>query len=187
MTDWLALLDERPIVVTIAGSNGAGKTTFFEAHLADTGLRFVNADALALELGVDAYEAATLADALRRALVKRGESFVFETVFSDPVGDKVQFLQELVGRGYHVALIFIRLDGVETSKQRVSMRVLQGGHDVPNEKLENRFDRTLENLERAIAALPLVIVFNNSDLGEPYRLERVYQDGKRVGSRSVPS
>src|SRR5262249_15296926 len=32
-------------------------------------------------------EAARLADALRRALVVPRDSFVFETVFSDPVGD----------------------------------------------------------------------------------------------------
>ena len=51
---------------------------FFHAHLASAGLRFVNADVLAAELAVGPYEAARLADALRRALVERGESFVFE-------------------------------------------------------------------------------------------------------------
>jgi hypothetical protein len=35
-------------------------------------------------------------------LIGRGESFVFETVFSDPVGDKVAFLEEAAGRGYVV-------------------------------------------------------------------------------------
>ena len=92
-----AEFDRRPIVVAIAGPNGAGKTTFFHAHLASAGLRFVNADVLAAELAVGPYEAARLADALRRALVERGESFVFETVFSDPVGDKVAFLEEAAG------------------------------------------------------------------------------------------
>jgi predicted ABC-type ATPase len=176
--DWRAQLDSRPIIVALAGSNGAGKSTFFEAHLADTGLRFVNADELALELGVGAYEAADLADALRRTLVRRCESFVFETVFSDPVGDKVGFLQDAKRQGYQVVVVFIRLDKAETSKQRVAMRVMKGGHDVPDEKLEQRFERTLANLDRAIELLPLVVVFDNSDLRRPYRLEAIYQEGK---------
>src|SRR4051812_12923516 len=99
-----AELDRRPIVVAIAGPNGAGKTTFFHAHLAPAGLRFVNADVLAAELAVGPYEAARLANALREALVERGESFVFETVLSDPAVDKVAFLADAARRGYVVVL-----------------------------------------------------------------------------------
>jgi len=42
MTDF-ALFDERPIIVCIAGPNGAGRTTFFHAHLSDASLPFINA------------------------------------------------------------------------------------------------------------------------------------------------
>jgi predicted ABC-type ATPase len=76
-----AEFDRRPILVAIAGPNGAGKTTFFHTHLAWAGLRFVNADLVAAELATEPYEAARLADALRRELVAHGESFAFETVF----------------------------------------------------------------------------------------------------------
>jgi predicted ABC-type ATPase len=48
-------LDKRPIIVALAGPNGAGKTSFYEAHLKASGLRFINADILAGELGIDAY------------------------------------------------------------------------------------------------------------------------------------
>jgi predicted ABC-type ATPase len=64
-------LDRRPVIVAIAGSNGAGKTTFFHSHLREAGLRFVNADDIARELDVSAYEAAEIADALRHELVKQ--------------------------------------------------------------------------------------------------------------------
>lgn len=178
--DWRSFLDARPIVVALAGSNGAGKSTFFHTHLADAGLRFINADDLAAEMGLGAYEAADLAASIRRSLIEQGESFVFETVLSDPVGAKVAELVEAHRRGSNVVLIFIRIDSFETSKQRVSMRVAQGGHDVPDEKLETRFDRTLANLNLAIRSLPLVILFDNSDLSRPYRLEAIYQTGNRV-------
>ena len=176
--DW-TWLDERPLIVALAGSNGAGKTTFFHSHLADSGLRFVNADDIAKQLELGAYEAATIADGIRRAMVAKQESFIFETVFSDPVGDKIAFLQEAVGAGYHVALIFVQIADAQTSRQRVSMRVAQGGHDVPDEKLEARFERTKKNLQQAIERLPRVIVFDNSDLAKPYQLEAIYTGGVR--------
>jgi predicted ABC-type ATPase len=52
---------------------------------------------------------------------------------------------------------------------------------VPDEKLESRFHRTLANLEWAIKTLPLVVVFDNTDLARPFRLEAVYQGGERIG------
>ena len=78
-------------------------------------------------------------------------------------------------------MVFIRIDSPDTSKQRVAMRVMQGGHDVPDEKLEARFKRTLANLERAIKELPVVVVFDNTNLARPFQLEAVYKNGSRIG------
>jgi predicted ABC-type ATPase len=172
--------DARPIVVAVAGPNGAGKSTFFEAHLAPAGLRFLNVDDLARELGLDAATAAELANRLRVELLEQGESFVFETVFSDPVGDKVEFLASATARGYAVVLVFVGIDDAATSEQRVAMRVAQGGHDVPAEKLSARFPRTLRNLGRAIRKLPHVLVFDNGDLGNPFRKVAEFERGKAV-------
>ena len=147
-------LDRRPIIVAVAGPNGAGKTTFYHAHIAPAALRYVSADLLARELEMDAYAAAKAADAIRRALLGQKESFAFETVFSDPAGDKLNFLKEAVAAGYAVVLCFIGLEDAALSEERVAMRVSQGGHDVPTEKLKSRFPRTLRNLKAAIGGLP---------------------------------
>jgi predicted ABC-type ATPase len=144
-------------------------------------LRFVNADDLSRELGVGAYEAAAVANELRRTLVKQRESFVFETVLSDPVGDKVGFLRDVARDGYTVVMCFMGLDCAETSAQRVAMRVLQGGHDVPAGKLAARFGRTLGNLRQAIRELPSVHVFDNSDLRHPFHKVAEFEHGKAVG------
>lgn len=173
-------LDQRPLIVTLAGPNGAGKTTFYQAHLQPCGLRFVNADVLARELELGPYAAARAADALRRELLRQRESFVFETVFSDPAGDKLAFLCDAARRGYSVVVCFIGLSSPAVSEQRVAMRVSQGGHDVPTEKLRARFPRTLANLRAAIHELPHVWVFDNSDLRSPFRLVAVFEGGRLV-------
>ena len=175
-------MDKRPVIVAVAGPNGAGKSTFYEAHLKPAGLRFLNADVMAGELGIDAYHAAEVIAKLRQELVNQGESFVFATGFSDPVGDELAFLKDAAQRGYCVELCFIRIASADRSGERVAMRVSQGGHDVPMDKLTARFPRTMANLKQAIKDLPCVAIFDNDDLGTPYRLAAIYQNGARTFS-----
>ena len=173
-------VEKRPVIVALAGSNGAGKTTFFHAHLQAGGLRLINADVLARELEVDAYQAARMAGALRQRLVDQRESFVFETVFSDPVADKLAFLEAAIKAGYDVVLCFIGIASAETSDQRVAMRISQGGHDVPRDKLVTRYPRTLANLKAAIQVVPRVFIFDNEDLSHPFRRVAVFENGKPI-------
>ena len=147
-------LDARPVVVALAGPNGAGKTTFFGAHLQPAGLRFVNADEIGRELSLGVYEAAEAAGRIRTALLEQRESFVFETVFSDPVGDTLAFLKRAEKAGYTVVLCFVGIDG--------------------------RFPRTMKNLRGAIRELPHVLVFDNGDLARPFRRVAVFERGKLV-------
>jgi predicted ABC-type ATPase len=137
----------------------------------------VNADRLAYELGIDAYLAAQMANNMREDLVRQQESFAFETVLSDPVGDKVGFLKRSSENGYNVVLCYIGLASADLSAERVAMRVTQGGHDVPDEKIASRLPRTLANLKAAIAHLPRVLVYDNSDLAQPYRQVGVFENG----------
>ena len=157
-------LDQRPVIVALAGPNGAGKTTFYHAHLQPAGLRFVNADVLAQELSIEPYAAARVADAVRQELVKQRESFVFETVFSDPVGEKVAFLKSAAQTGYNTILCFVGIAGPAVSEERVAMRVSQGGHDVPAEKLIPRFPRILANLKTALRELPNAVSYTHLTL-----------------------
>jgi predicted ABC-type ATPase len=170
------LLDRRPILIAIAGPNGAGKSSYFNIHLAEAGLDFVNADILAESSSLYAYAAASLADDIRRKLVQRRESFVFETVLSDPVGDKLEFLKSAEEAGYTVLLIFMGISDPGLSSDRVAMRVSQGGHDVPEEKLKERYPRIMGNLKRALLEISNVWVYDHSDLEVGYRLVVARQD-----------
>jgi predicted ABC-type ATPase len=172
------LLLRRPLLICVAGPNGAGKSTFFESHLAASGLRFVNADEIARELSIDSYIAAEIAEQVRAQLVGRRESFIFETVFSDPVGEKLAFLKEAEGLGYTLVLMFIGIEDADLSQVRVSIRAAKGGHDVPSDKLQARYARTMENLRRALVSLGNVFVYDNSDLIQSHRLVAQVKQGK---------
>ena len=60
------------------------------------------------------------------------------------------------------------------------MRVSQGGHDVPSDKLAARFPRTHANLQAATASLPAVLIFDNDNLVAPFRKVGAFRDGKPV-------
>ena len=126
----MKVLERRPILLGLAGPNGAGKSTFYDAHLRSYGLRYVNADALARELDQDPYKAAESANRIRKDLLAQGESFAFETVFVDPVGEKLEFMKEAVAdipaENFAVpdGIIFVRVDK-ETGEPVATMRGTQ--------------------------------------------------------------
>jgi predicted ABC-type ATPase len=159
-----------PRLLFLAGPNGAGKSTFFEAFLKGSGLPFVNADQIAAALGISDTEAAAAADATRKQLLAESLSFITETVFSDPIGAKLQFLRDAIAAGYRVTLHFIGISSAQLSGARVSQRVRAGGHDVPLERLERRFRQSLDNLHQALAFVPEIHVYDNSSSEAPYRL-----------------
>jgi predicted ABC-type ATPase len=194
LTVFRAALSTQPVLICLAGPNGAGKTTFFEEYLGGLGLPFVNADRVARVLRDDEPTASSEdidrrafaeAERLRAALVEARLSFCAETVFSDPVGAKLTFLHEARARGFATFLVFIGLDSPGLSVARVSQRVQQGGHDVPDGKLHARFPRTLANLRRAISLVDEVFLFDNSSYDRPYRIVAVYREG-RLASRHAP-
>lgn len=180
-----AVLENHPRVVAIAGPNGAGKSTFYEAFLKHAGLPLVNADVLARDLNLDPYGAAKAAEVIRNNYLAEKESFAFETVFSDPVGDKLQQLLDARDAGYTVVLCFIGVSGAARSEERVGMRVLQGGHDVPSTKLVERFPRTMLNLARARSTIPHLFIYDNDDLSDPFRLVEIREMGTPVWQSST--
>lgn len=155
----------------LVGGNGAGKSTFYELALKPLGMPFINADIIAKEVYPDApqansYNAAELAKAMRFEQLHSGNSFCFETVFSHP--SKIDFIAKAKALGYQVILVFIHVDTSCLNKARVSQRVIDGGHSVPEEKIEGRIPRVLANVQAAIPLCDDVRVLDNSRLDTPF-------------------
>lgn len=176
---------EEPALVVLAGPNGAGKTTFVATFLNSLDFPSVNADVIAKQLwpsqpdGV-AYEAAKIADGMRRSLLATGASFIMETVFSDREGSKLQFLRDAQKAGYTVCLVFIGLVSSQLALARVLERTEDGGHDVPDEKVIGRFPRTLENLREALEFVDFAFIFDNSSADTPYRFVAEMESGRVI-------
>lgn len=188
-----------PLLIMLAGSNGAGKSTFHDAYLQSLELPFINADRIAEELRsgfrllppqlsdfpVD-QAAQRIADEERQASIVLRRSFVTETVLSDPVGAKVAMMKDARGRGYEVWLFFIGISSPELGRARVHERVSsRRGHNVPADKIQARYARTLANLPGAMEAASVAILLDNDLADAPYRFVALFERGRLVRSSEL--
>ncbi len=107
------------------------------------------------------YEASILTDFLRNELIQAGKKITFETVMSHP--SKIETLKKAQELGYKNYLYFICTENVEINKARVAERVRSGGHNVPSQKTEERYFRSLELLPEAIKYSYRTFIFDNSE------------------------
>ncbi len=118
------------------------------------------------------YHAAVAADFLRTELLAMRKSFTFETVMSHP--SKVDFMREAQSVGYRTYLYYVATGDPEINVARIKARVLNGGHDVPEEKARSRYARSLELLPSAIKNSDRAYIFDNSGLpGETHWIAEI--------------
>jgi len=112
------------------------------------------------KVAVNSYFASVAADFLRQKLLARKISFTFETVMSHP--SKVELLAQAQAAGYRTYLYFVATDDPAINISRVRNRVGLKGHNVPEDRIERRYHRSLELLMEAIRHTNRAYVFDNS-------------------------
>ena len=138
-----------PRVIVFAGPNGAGKTSHATAILAALDIpTFVNADLIAR--GLVGYNTQAAAFAAGKIMLRQlGElatvraDFAFETTLSSR--SFARFLRGLKANGYRVSIYYFSLASADLAVARVQRRVLMGGHDIPEEDIRRRFERSRQN------------------------------------------
>jgi predicted ABC-type ATPase len=109
-------------------------------------------------------QAQVIADRRREACIEAKRSFSFETVMSHP--SKVDILVRAKAAGFFVQLFFVGTDDPQTNIERVALRVAQGGHDVPRDRIVPRWKRTMALLGDAIRTADRSFLFDNSAAGD---------------------
>lgn len=172
----------RPSLVLLAGPNGAGKSTLYETRVAPSFVGpFVNADLIQRDELKDAsmeasYRAAEIAAERRTRLLEDRKSFATETVFSHH--SKLEIITEAQARGYIVIVMHVGVDDPDLSVARVRARTAEGGHDVPEQKIRDRYQRGQPLIREAVLRADRGMVFDNSRLNEPPRLMLLFFAGR---------
>ena len=168
-----------PTLHVVAGPNGAGKSTLTRQKLFGDA-RIVDPDAIARRIAPDDPEGAALpagrqASRERRAAIAAGESLVVETTLSG--ASELRLMDEARAAGHRVELHYVSVGSVAENLRRVACRVAQGGHDVPDEDVRRRFERSRANLPGAIARSDEARLYDNSNLDDSHRLVAVARPG----------
>jgi predicted ABC-type ATPase len=135
-----------PTLCILGGCNGAGKTTLARELLPRLGLmRFLNADEIArglspLDPSLTAFKAGRLLIEEARGLIAAKASFAIESTLSGKT--YVAMIREAKAQGYRFLLHYIRIGSGDQAVGRVALRVRLGGHDVPEDDVRRRFERS---------------------------------------------
>lgn len=146
---------ERPVLLIVAGPNGSGKST---AYL-DVGLQpagrpvwIINPDLLAarirnvekLSLNSANIEAVRRIEAWLHTSVSAHQTVGVETVLSTGKYRKLVLAAKKLQ--FEIQFYYVILDSPDRNVQRVRLRVKAGGHAVPEDKIRERYVRSLEQM-----------------------------------------
>jgi predicted ABC-type ATPase len=95
-----------------------------------------------------------------KSTLKSRRSFTFETVMSHR--SKVEVLAKARQAGYRTYLYFVATEDPDINISRVRNRVKLGGHPVPEDRIKDRFHRSLDLLMDAIRLTNRAYIFDNS-------------------------
>ncbi|MGB5079429.1 MAG: zeta toxin family protein [Burkholderiales bacterium] len=165
---------ERPHIYVLAGVNGAGKSSIAGAAFRANGADYYNPDETARALRA-ANPTLSQSDAngaawqqgkrlLEKAIAGRLD-FAFETTLG--ANTIPALLAEAAAQGIEVHVWYAGLASPELHIERVHKRVRKGGHDIPEEDIRRRYERSRINLIYLLPKLAALRVYDNSADADP--------------------
>lgn len=167
-------MSRQPTIYVLAGVNGAGKSSVGENIFNDEGSTIFNPDTIAASLralhpdispALANGHAWQLGKSLLEQAIASGRDYRFETTLG---GRTIPGLLEKASRGGHLLHVwFCGLASAELHLERVRRRVAHGGHDIPEEKIRERWTASRENLIRLLPFIHHLRVYDNSHEADP--------------------
>lgn len=118
-------------------------------------------------------EAAQIAEQQREEHLANMDEFCFETVMS--TDRNLKLLQRAKEKGYFIRCYYILTSDPMINIARVRSRVIDGGHDVPSDKIISRYNRALDLVKDVIAVSDICHIYDNSN-EEPFRIFKKRKD-----------
>jgi len=168
----------------IAGANGSGKTTFAKSFAQIHKMHFINADEIAKELDPDnitkhQVKAGRIFFQELNKRLDEHNSFVIETTLSGKY--LVKYIKKAQANGFEVEMIYLFLEKPESNINRVSHRVLNGGHHVPENDIIRRFYRSKEMFMYVYKDLvnKWIMYYNSDEITEKIATDKMIYDTKK--------
>jgi predicted ABC-type ATPase len=162
---------DRPIFWIVAGPNGSGKSSSYQDTDIDAFARsiwIINPDLLTarlqqdegLDLGAANLEAVKRIEVWLEASIRAHQSVGVETVLSTEKYRRLVVMAKSLK--FEVRLTYVILDSPERCIDRVRRRVAKGGHAVPEDKIVERYARSLNQLPWFLERADRALLFDNS-------------------------
>ena len=175
---------DRPRLWLVAGPNGSGKSTLYDRRDIEgfgRSVWIINPDTLTAQIQAQENRPLLLAnlEALRRieawllSSIRAYQTIGVETVLSTPKYRPM--VQQAKALGFEIRLLYVTLRAAELNVDRVRLRVSRGGHDVAEDKIRERRERSFQQLPWFLRHADLALVYDNSG-AEPLLVGRK-QDG----------
>lgn len=173
-------------ICVFAGANGSGKSSIIKAERKSgkyDGYAYVCPDIFVDRCKEDIVQeykkAMDLCDKTRKQLVEKNIPFIVETVLSD--NRKIlEFDKYKKDYNAEIEIVYVITKSPSINVKRVRKRVLEGGHNVPEDKIVSRWYKSIGNLIELAEVADKITIYDNSGR-EP---EMIYLDDN-VDSQSL--
>ncbi len=165
---------EPPCIYVLAGTNGAGKSSVGGAAIREKGADYFNPDEAARRIRssnphISARDANIAAwhegkRLLEEAIARRLVCAIETTLGGDTM---TALLGQALAQGVEVRMWYVALSTPELHIARVRARVAKGGHDIPEDTIRERYERSRVNLIRLLPQLTELRLFDNSVDADP--------------------